>query len=86
MKAKCKKCGECEWLLQKNEKRFYYAVVNPKELRWIEQTKLKELSAYTVICSKCEGNAEDVADMEFDIKEKPLRVVWQTSFWERYKK
>ena len=37
MKAKCKDCGETEWLLEKNEKRYYYAVVNPTELRWIER-------------------------------------------------
>lgn len=28
MKAKCKDCGETEWLLEKNEKRYYYAVVS----------------------------------------------------------
>jgi len=86
MKAKCKKCGECEWLLQKNEKRFYYAVVKSQELRWVEQVKLKEVSDYTLICSKCEGDALEVADLDFIIKEKPLRVIWQTTFWERNKK
>jgi len=86
MEAKCKRCAETSWLLQKNELRFYYAIVNPNELRWIEQPKLKKVSPYTLICSKCEGNADDVADLSFVIKEKPLKVIWQTAFWENIKK
>jgi len=85
MKAKCNNCGETEWLLQKNEKRYYYAVVKSTELRWIEQTKLKEVSPFTLICSKCEGNAEKVADLGFMIKEKPLKVIWQSNWWENRK-
>ena len=93
MKAKCKNCGEVEWLLEKNEKRYYYAVVNPTELRWIESPKLKEVSPYILVCSKCEKSASDwvdingdvvkgMADMQFQIKLKPLKVIWQTSFWD----
>ena len=81
MKAKCKRCGDTEWLLQKSEKRFYYAVVKTDELRWVEQTKLKEISPYTLICSKCEGNAGEIADLGYTIKEKPLKVIWQTNWW-----
>jgi ssDNA-binding Zn-finger/Zn-ribbon topoisomerase 1 len=82
MKAKCKDCGETEWLLEKNEKRYYYAVVNPTELRWIERLKHKEVSPYSLICSKCEGSASTHADLQYTIKEKPLKVIWQTAFWD----
>ena len=82
MKAKCKDCGEVNWLLEKTEKRSYYAIVNPKELRWIESTKLKEVSPYTLVCGKCDGSADTHADMQYTIKEKPLKVIWQTAFWD----
>ena len=49
MKAKCKDCGEVNWLLEKTEKRSYYAIVNPKELRWLERVKYKEVSPYTLV-------------------------------------
>ena len=68
MKAKCKDCGEVNWLLEKNEKRYYYAIVNPKELRWIESIKLKEVSPYTLVCGKCDGSADTHADMQYTIK------------------
>ena len=82
MKAKCKDCGETDWLLEKNEKRYYYAVVNPTELRWIESIKLKEVSPYGLVCRKCEGSADTHADMQYIIKEKTLKVIWQTAFWD----
>ena len=82
MKAKCKDCGETEWLLEKNEKRYYYAVVNPTELRWIERLKHKEVSPYGLVCAKCEGSADTHADMQYTIKVKPLKVIWQTAFWD----
>ena len=82
MKAKCKDCGEVNWLLEKTEKRSYYAIVNPKELRWLERVKYKEVSPYTLVCGKCDGSADTHADMQYTIKEKPLKVIWQTSFWD----
>lgn len=94
MKAKCKDCGEVDWLLEKTENRSFYAVVNNKDLRWLERVKYKKVSPFTLICSKCEKPAGDwvdtngdvkkgMADMEYTIKEKPLKVVWQSSFWDR---
>lgn len=82
MKAKCKDCGEVNWLLEKTEKRSYYAIVNPKELRWLERVKYKEVSPYTLVCGKCDGLADTHADMQYTIKLKPLKVVWQSSFWD----
>lgn len=85
MKGKCKKCGETEWLLQKDEKRYFYAVVKVDELRWIEMPKKKEVSEFSLICSKCEGNADEISDLSYMIKTKPLKVVWQTQFWDNLK-
>ena len=82
MKAKCKDCGEVNWLLEKTEKRSYYAIVNPKELRWLERVKYKEVSPYTLVCGKCDGSADTHADMQYTIKDKPLKVIWQTLFWD----
>ena len=82
MKAKCKDCGEVNWLLEKTEKRSYYAIVNPKELRGLERVKYKEVSPYTLVCGKCDGSAETHADLQYTIKEKPLKVIWQASFWD----
>jgi hypothetical protein len=84
--AKCKKCGETNWLLEKKEQRFYYAIIKTAdELRWIEETKRRKTTPskeITIICSKCDGHAADVADMDYTIKDKPFKVVWQTRFWE----
>lgn len=82
MEAKCKKCGDTNWLLEKDEHRFYYAIVSSDELRWIEESKKKKISEFRLICSKCGGLADDFVDLSYMIKSKPLKVVWQTNFWD----
>lgn len=87
--AKCNNCGETNWLLEKKEQRFYYAVIKAMdELRWIEETKSRistNILDIVVRCSKCEGNAKDIADMDYVITLKPFKVTWQTRFWDNYK-
>jgi hypothetical protein len=85
--AKCKTCGETNWLLEKQEIRFFYALVkeDADELRWIEETKRRKITSIrdvSIVCSKCGGHAKDIADMDYVIKFKPLKVIWQTRFWD----
>ena len=84
--AKCKTCGDTNWLLEKQEQRFYYALIKgDDELRWIEETKRRKTTSdkdISVVCSKCGGHAKDIADMDYVVKSKPLKVVWQSRFWE----
>ena len=86
MSAKCKECGKTNWLLEKQEQRFYYALVKAEdELRWIEETRRRKTTRdkdIIIVCSKCGGHAADVADMDYVVKLKPLKVVWQTRFWD----
>lgn len=84
MNPKCSKCGDTDWLLEKDECRSYYAKVT-EEPRWIEETKRKKVSKMRVVCAKCGGVSEDVSDMDVLIKEKPkLKVIWQTRMWDKF--
>lgn len=85
MKGKCKNCGETEWLLEKSEKRHYYSNSNDPD-RWIEYVKKREVDLPSVICSKCNSSALVCADLDFEVKLKPLRLVWMTAFWDNLNK
>ena len=81
--VKCSTCGETSWLLNKKETRSYYAVVKPDEMRWVEMTKKKHTTPFELICAKCEESADTVASMAYQIRQKPLRIVWQNAFFEK---
>ena len=80
MEATCKTCGRTDWLLLKEEKRFYYSQVREDSMTWIELTKKKHVSPYRLICAKCEEEADKVASNTYMIRTKPLKVVWQYSW------
>jgi hypothetical protein len=84
--AKCVTCGDTNWLLRKSETRSYYANVKDSGMIWSEISAAKKVSPYTVICSKCMVSADDVADMDYMIKKKPLQLIWQTRAWEKWTK
>lgn len=78
----CKECGSTTWLLMKTEQRSYYSPASDENMRWIELTKKKKIvGGLKIICGKCEAEAEQVTDQTYDVKQKPLRVIWHSSFW-----
>jgi hypothetical protein len=83
--ATCNQCGRTDWLLLKDEHRFYYAKFDNTNMKWIELTARKHVSPYKLICAKCEKTAEEVASLDYVIKTRPaLQVVWQTRFWKQF--